>query len=148
MTALAFSIAAHPSLRSRIILTAIFLPSFTISLLLFSVLPASRMTTFMMHALLRFCTASTGAFGIIASIALLMRPQEEGWANAWERLWMATSPVGPNGQIWWGSSQEQGLSAGYAVFLFAGVAVDWALRKWIGECPDEVSINSPTAFSC
>lgn len=147
MTALAFSIAAHPALRSRIILTAIFLPSFTVSLLLFAVLPASRLTTLMMHALLRFCTASTGAFGIVVSIALLMRPQEEGWANAWERLWMAASPVGPSGQIWWGSSQEQGLSAGYAVFLFAGVAVDWALRKWIGECPDEVGrYSSPRAL--
>lgn len=67
-----------------------------------------------------------------------MDPQQEGWANAWERLWMANGPVGPGGQILWGSSQEQGLSAGYAVFFVLGIAVDWALRRWIGECPDEV----------
>ncbi|KAF9485368.1 hypothetical protein BDN70DRAFT_871406 [Pholiota conissans] len=137
LTALALCIITHPSLPSRIVLVGIFLPLFTLLLLLASILPISRLTNALLHPLMRLCTASTGAFGLIMAIALLMQPKEEGWANAWERLWMNDGPVNADGRVEWGSTKEQGLSAGYAVFLFSGVVSDWALRRWIGECPDE-----------
>jgi hypothetical protein len=138
LTALALCIITHPSLTSRITLVAIFLPLFTILLLLVSILPISRLTNTLLRPFLRICTASTGAFGLVLSIALLMEPKEEGWANAWERLWMKDGPEDIDGQVVWGLSKEQGLSASYAVFLFSGIIADWALRRWIGECPDEV----------
>lgn len=75
----------------------------------------------------------------MVSIALLLKPQEEGWANAWERLWLSTSPTTAQGVVAWGTVQEQGLSTGYVLFFVAGIVTDWALRRWIGECPDQVS---------
>ncbi|KAF8904081.1 hypothetical protein CPB84DRAFT_1773356 [Gymnopilus junonius] len=134
LTALALCIITHPTLKSRIILVSIFLPLFTILVLLASTIPVARLTENFLHPLLRFCTASTGAFGVVMSIALLMNPKEEGWANAWERLWMSNGP--PEGSPW-GTGQEQGLSAAYAVFVAVGIAADWAFHRWIGECPDE-----------
>lgn len=55
----------------------------------------------------------------------------DAWANVWERLWLH------NGDGW-GTGKEKGLSAAYCLFLAFGVAADWALRRWLGECPDEV----------
>lgn len=130
LTALALCIITHPALRSRIILTAIFLPLFTLLVLIAGIIP--RITHTLMHPILRICTASTGSFGVIGAISLLLKPQEHGWANAWERLWISDGE--------WGSSQERGLSAAWAVFFVAGMAIDWALNRWIGECPDEVRV--------
>ncbi|KAH9480215.1 hypothetical protein JR316_0006813 [Psilocybe cubensis] len=132
--ALALSIIIHPSLLSRVILVGIFLPLFTLLVLFTAIVPIPRLTAKFLHPVLRFCTASTGSFGIVLSIALLLKPQAESWANAWERFYMENASM--DGYMW-GSSQEQGLSAAYAVFLFSGIAVDWALRRRIGECPDE-----------
>ncbi|PPQ88396.1 hypothetical protein CVT25_011275 [Psilocybe cyanescens] len=134
LTALALCIITHPTLLSRVILVGIFLPLFTSLVLFTAIVPIPRLTTNFLHPLLRLCTASTGSFGIVLSIALLLNPKEESWANAWERLYMANGA--PDGAMW-SSSKEQGLSAVYAVFLFSGMAVDWALRRKIGECPDE-----------
>ncbi|KDR82403.1 hypothetical protein GALMADRAFT_58295 [Galerina marginata CBS 339.88] len=134
LTALALCIITHPSLPSRVILVSICLPLLTLLVLLTSTIPIPRLTTTVFHPILRLCTASTGAFGVVVSVALLMNPKQEGWANAWERLWMKNGP--PEG-LPWGSGAEQGLSAAYAVFLAGGIAVDWALRRWIGESPDE-----------
>ena len=39
----------------------------------------------------------------------------------------------------WGTAGEKGMSAAYAMFLVAGIVVEWALNRWFGECPDEVS---------
>ncbi|KIM42953.1 hypothetical protein M413DRAFT_443775 [Hebeloma cylindrosporum] len=127
LTALALCIITHPALQSRIILTAIFLPLFTLLVLMAGVIP--RITYTLLHPMLRICTASTGSFGVIVAISLLVKPQERGWANAWERLWISDGE--------WGSSKERGLSAAWAVFFIAGMVTDWALRRWIGECPDE-----------
>jgi hypothetical protein len=74
-----------------------------------------------------------GAFGLVLSIALLSKPPVSGWANVWERLWVKNGD--PND---WGTSKEKGLSAAWAVFWVVGIVVDWALRRWVGECPDEV----------
>ncbi|PPQ97818.1 hypothetical protein CVT26_012919 [Gymnopilus dilepis] len=134
LTALALCIITHPSLKSRVIVVSIFLPLFTLLVLVAAVIPVARLKVNFLHPFLRLCTASTGAFGIVMSIALLMNPKEEGWANAWERLWLADGP--PSGNPW-GTSQEQGLSAAWAVFVAAGMATDWALHRWVGECPDE-----------
>lgn len=134
--ALALCIISHPALLSRIILVSTFLPLLTLLLLLTAVIPSPQLTLTVLHPLLRLCTASTGAFGIVMSIALLLSPKEESWGNPWERLWMENGL--PEGQPW-GSSREQGLSAAFAVFFFCGMAFDWALHRRIGECPDEVS---------
>ncbi|KAF4617456.1 hypothetical protein D9613_005711 [Agrocybe pediades] len=134
LTALALCMITHPSLPSRIVLVGVFLPLFTVLLLITVTLPIPRLTNTVLHPLMRFCTASTGAFGIATSVALLMNPQEEGWANVWERLYLRNSAI-PSAP--WGTGKEQGLSTGYALFVVAGAAADWALRRWIGECPDE-----------
>jgi len=130
LMALALCIITHPALQSRIILSAIFLPLFTVLVLIAGIIP--RITYTVMHPILRICTASTGSFGVIGAISLLLKPQEHGWANAWERLWISDGE--------WGSSKERGLSAAWAVFFVAGMATDWALHRWIGECPDEVRV--------
>lgn len=130
LMALALCIIAHPALQSRIILTAIFLPLFALLVLIAGIIPRLRYT--LMHPMLRICTASTGSFGVIGAVSILLKPQEQGWANAWERLWISDGE--------WGSSKERGLSAAWAVFFVAGMATDWALNRWIGECPDEVRV--------
>lgn len=121
--AIAISVIIHPSLLTRIVLTAIFTPILTI----FTLLPLARTQ----HAALRFATASTGAFGLIVSVALLAKIP--AWSNVWERLWVAADNTGT-----WGITEEKGLSAGYCLFLAAGLACDWILRAKLGECPDEV----------
>lgn len=81
------------------------------------------------HSAVRFATASTGSFGLVLSIALLSHIPS--WANVWERLWATDG-------LTWGTSKEKGLSAGFCLFLCAGMASDWLLRRTFGECPDEV----------
>ncbi|KAJ7472228.1 hypothetical protein B0H11DRAFT_2282799 [Mycena galericulata] len=120
--AIAVSVMIHPSLLARIILTAVIAPTVT----LFVLLPIPNLQ----HSAVRFATASTGAFGVIVSIALLAKIP--AWANVWERLWVAEDLTGT-----WGTTQEKGLSAGFCLFLGAGIACDWFLRRKFGECPDE-----------
>ena len=86
---------------------------------------------YLVHPLLRFCTASTGSFGLVVSIALLLKPPATSWANVFERLWVSDG-------VGWGTSQEKGLTAGWAFFAFIGIVGDWALKRWFGEDPDEV----------
>jgi hypothetical protein len=92
---------------------------------------ACLLLPYLTHSFLRFSTASTGSFGIVLSIALLLDPPATSWANAWERLWVS------DGQSW-GTSQEKGLVAAWVFFTGLGVIDDWALRKWLGDNPDEV----------
>ncbi|KAF7368988.1 hypothetical protein MVEN_00225400 [Mycena venus] len=120
--ALAVSIIIHPSLLARVIITAVFTSASTLLVLL----PIPRVQ----HWAVRFSTASTGAFGLILSIALLAHIP--AWANVWERLWEAVDLTGT-----WGTGKEKGLSGGFCLFLAAGMACDWFLRRKFGECPDE-----------
>jgi len=92
----------------------------------------------MLRPVLRVCTGATGSFGLVVAIALLLKPQVDAWANVWERLWLKDGTT-------WGSSKEKGLSAAFGLFMAAGIAADWALKRWIGECPDEArSLSRPT----
>ncbi|KAF8916446.1 hypothetical protein CPB85DRAFT_1289751 [Mucidula mucida] len=118
--ALALSVIIHPSLLTRVVFISICMPILTI----FCMLPLAKFQ----HASLRFATASMGAFGIVLSIAILAGIP--AWENVWQRLWVSAS-------IEWGTTQEKGLSAGFCLFLFFGMLVDFFLRKQFGECPDE-----------
>ncbi|KAJ7705276.1 hypothetical protein B0H17DRAFT_1298329 [Mycena rosella] len=122
LLAIAVSVIIHPSLLARVIITAVFAPTFT----LFVLLPIPRVQ----HCALRCATAATGAFGLVLSIALLANIP--AWANVWERLWQAEDLSNT-----WGTAQEKGLSAGFCLFFVAGMACDWLLRRKFGECPDE-----------
>jgi hypothetical protein len=82
---------------------------------------------------MRFATASTGAFGIVLSIALLAGGKFRSWGDAWERWWSEDATE-------WGTSQEKGFDAAWVAFLCLGMVVDWAMRRWVGECPDEVCV--------
>ncbi|KAJ3573460.1 hypothetical protein NP233_g2409 [Leucocoprinus birnbaumii] len=128
LSSLAICVIIHPSLTPRVALMAIFVPLFTILVLLFYFVP--KFHSWLLHPILRFCTSSIGAFGIILSISLLLNPKVEAWANVWERLWLQDGDD-------WGTGQEKGLSAALCVFLAVGAGTDWALRHWLGECPDE-----------
>ncbi|KAJ6467007.1 hypothetical protein C8R45DRAFT_1020804 [Mycena sanguinolenta] len=119
---LAVSVIIHPSLLARIIITAVFASASTLLVLL--PIPTVQ------HWAVRFSTASTGSFGLVLSIALLAHIP--AWANVWERLWEAADLTGT-----WGTGQEKGLSGGFCLFLAAGMACDWFLRRKFGECPDE-----------
>ncbi|KAF5331487.1 hypothetical protein D9758_017617 [Tetrapyrgos nigripes] len=68
------------------------------------------------------------AFGLVVSIALLAKIPS--WADVWSRYWLRASEE-------WGSAKEKGLSAGFCLFLLAGVGIDWLLSRFVGECPDE-----------
>lgn len=117
----------HPSLITRIVLTAIILP----------ILPAMTLLPLVrfQHATLRFAMSVTGAFGVVLSIALLSHVQ--AWANVWERYWESDG-------LTWGTSKEKGLTAVLCLFCCAGMACDWLLRRVFGECPDEVRVYSST----
>lgn len=130
LTALSICVITHPSLSARIIVVAIFIPLFTVLCLVAFIIP--RISTPFLHPMLRLCSSSTGAFGVVLAIALLLSPKPSAvsWANVWERLWVQDGST-------WETAGEQGLSAAYAVFLAAGILGDWALHRWIGECPDE-----------
>ncbi|KAF7377735.1 hypothetical protein MSAN_00196500 [Mycena sanguinolenta] len=119
---LAVSVIIHPPLLARRIITAVFASASTLLVLL--PIPTVQ------HWAVRFSTASTGAFGLVMSIALLAHIP--AWANVWERLWEAVDLTGT-----WGTGQEKGLSGGFCLFLAAGMACDWFLRRKFGECPDE-----------
>ncbi|KAF5340640.1 hypothetical protein D9611_007480 [Ephemerocybe angulata] len=129
--ALGLSIILHPSLLPRQILLGIFTILLTTMLLLGSFIP--RLSTILLRPSLRTASSAMGSLGLVVSIALLSRPAPVmGWANAWERLWLQ------NGNpTEWGTGKEKGLSAAWAVFWALGIVSDWALSRWVGECPDE-----------
>ncbi|KAJ6504256.1 hypothetical protein C8R47DRAFT_1174810 [Mycena vitilis] len=120
--ALAVSVVIHPSLLARIIITAVSASTAT----LFVLLPIPRVQ----RTAVRLAASSTGAFGLVLSIALLAHIP--AWANVWERLWVPADLTAT-----WGTIAEKGLSAGFFLFLAAGMACDWFLRRKFGECPDE-----------
>ncbi|KAJ7083717.1 hypothetical protein B0H15DRAFT_911772 [Mycena belliarum] len=120
--ALAVSVIIHPNLLARIIITAVFTSTST----LFVLLPIPHVQ----HSAMRFATASTGAFGLVLSIAILSHIP--AWANVWERLWQAQDLSNT-----WGTTKEKGLSVGFCLFFVAGIACDWLLKRKFGECPDE-----------
>lgn len=129
---LGLSIILHPSLLPRQVLVGVFTILLTGMLFITSFIPRLG---FLLRPTLRISCSSLGSLGLVISIALLSRVM--GWANAWERLWL------PNGDpAEWGTPKEKGLSAAWAVFWAAGIASDWALRRWVGECPDEVRMNT------
>ncbi|KAF9046313.1 hypothetical protein BJ165DRAFT_1527423 [Panaeolus papilionaceus] len=130
--ALSLSVITHPSLPARQILIIIFAVLMPILTMLALFIPRLRYR--FLHPLLRTCSASAGSFSLIISIALLITPKEESWANIWERLFLRDGPITRPG---WGNGREKGLSAAWAVFWVVGAGVDWALSRWIGECPDE-----------
>jgi hypothetical protein len=129
LVSLALCVIIHPPLLPRVILTAIVAPLLSFLSLFFYFVP--KFHSWLLHPSLRLCTSSNGAFGIVLSIALLSNPQIEAWANVWERFWL------PNG-IDWGTGKEKALSATFCILLALGGVSDWALRRWLGECPDEV----------
>lgn len=75
--------------------------------------------------------SSTGAFGVILASATLANIL--AWENVWERLW-------ENDGDTWGTKAEQGLSAGFCLFVIVGSLCDWLLKRFLGECPDEVCL--------
>ena len=81
------------------------------------------------HGAVRMGGASLGAFGVILGCSILAKATS--WENVWECLWVSNSTD-------WGTPQEKGLSAAYAVLICAGVGADWALKRKFGENPDEV----------
>lgn len=84
----------------------------------------------------RLVMSSTGAFGLVLSIALMARIA--AWENVWDRLWITES-------LSWGTAQEKGLSAGFCLFLLAGTASDWFLKTRFGENPDQVRFQFRTS---
>jgi hypothetical protein len=119
--ALSFSVIIHPTLIARVILVVVFLPIFTV----FVLLPIHRCQ----RGFIRTAMSASGSFGVILSIALLAKVS--AWSNVWERLWVSDS-------IEWGTPQEKGLSTGFCLFLCAGTACDWFLKFRLGENPDQV----------
>jgi hypothetical protein len=80
------------------------------------------------HVSLRLAAASTGSFGLIIAIALLSH--QNPWSNVYTRLWTHDGAG-------WGTRAEQGLSAGYCLFLAVGCVSDWYLHRRFGENPDQ-----------
>ena len=119
--AVALAVIAHPSIVTRIIIVAIF----TVLGIVACLLPFPRIG----EVALRFADASTGSFGLVLSIAILVR--NTAWGNVWERLWVDDGDG-------WGTSKEKGLSAAYCLLFCVGVACDWLLHAKLGENPDEV----------
>ncbi|KAF8325349.1 hypothetical protein F5887DRAFT_1085593 [Amanita rubescens] len=140
LTSLALSVMLHPPLTGRRVLLVILTILIGIPTIFVCIVsPHISMTQnnaflvhlpYLVHPLLRFCTASTGSFGLVLSIALLLKPPAASWANVWDRLWVS------NG-VGWGTSQEKGLTAAWTFFTCLGIVEDWALRRWLGEDPDE-----------
>ncbi|KAJ8080217.1 hypothetical protein PM082_017047 [Marasmius tenuissimus] len=120
---LALSVITHPTLLTRLVFLAITTPILT----LFTLLPLVRFQ----HGALRFALSSTGAFGLVTSIALLGGEEGDVQAGVW---WCRLFVRDGEG---WGTGKEKGLCVGYCMFLITGTVVDWALRRRFGECPDE-----------
>lgn len=125
LVSLTLCVIVHPSLKTRIILTAIIFPILTVTTLL----PFVRFQ----HTALHFAMSVRGTFGVVLSIALLSHIL--AWANVWECYCESDN-------LKWGTSKERGLSAAFCFFLCVGMASDWLLRRIFGECPDEVGTRS------
>jgi hypothetical protein len=123
--ALSLSVIIHPSLITRVTLVAVFVPLLTVPTLL----PLPRFQPIFV----RLVMSSTGAFGLVLSIALMVRVA--AWENVWDRLWV-------NESLSWGTAHEKGLSAGFCLFLVVGTASDWFLKTRFGENPDQVRFRS------
>ncbi|KAH8834354.1 hypothetical protein DL96DRAFT_1491540 [Flagelloscypha sp. PMI_526] len=109
----------HPSVTSRVVITAIFMPL----IVLLSLLPFPAVQ----YHVLRLANASAGAVGLAISIALLSG--EPNWSNPWERYWVADGDL-------WGTSKEKGLSAAACILIALGFVVDFFLKRKFGENPD------------
>lgn len=125
---LTVSLIIHPPLLPRQVLTVLLAVLFFFLILLFSIPRLS----YLLRPTLRVATASSGSFSLVLSVALLAHVP--AWADIWERLWLQNNEH-------WGSSKEKGLSAAYCILLCAGIATDYAMNRWLGECPDEVSVR-------
>jgi len=123
--ALAISVIIHPPLLARQVLVPLFSTLSPTIILLFCIPRFFHL----LHPTLRITTASSGAFSLVVAIALLTHVSS--WADVWERLWVS------NGDAW-GTSKETGLSVAYCIFTCLGIGTDWGLKRWLGECPDEV----------
>lgn len=119
--ALALAVIVHPSLLTRHVLIAVFMPIGFIMCLL----PIGRTQ----HVFVRVGMASAGSFGTILAIALLAHLS--AWSDVWGRLWIHDGSE-------WGTAKEKGLSAAFCLFLAVGTASDWFLKVKLGENPDEV----------
>ncbi|KAF8632719.1 hypothetical protein AX15_001716 [Amanita polypyramis BW_CC] len=140
LTSMALSLMLHPPLIGRRVLLIILTIFISLPTILVGVTSPHMSDTqsnaclaylpTLSHPLLRFCTASTGSFSLTMSISLLLKPPAKPWANVWERLWVEDG-------IGWGTAQEKGLVAAWVFFTGIGYLEDWALRKWLGENPDQ-----------
>lgn len=127
---IAISIITHPSLGSRVVLASVITPLVTLLVVVPSALPSISESK-LAHSTARFASSCLGAFSMTVAIALLTRSTlSYSWANAWDRLWIA------NGSGW-GTSRERGFDALFCVLWASGSLCDWALKRWIGEDPDE-----------
>lgn len=119
------TVVCHPAKLARVILLTVC--SAVSAILCLLPIPHIR------YIALRSGGAWLGAMGVIVSISVLSRVSD--WADAWARLWV-------NWDSHWGTSQEKGLSAAFAILAALGIATDWLLKRQFGECPDEVRIDS------
>ena len=115
----------HPPLLARQVLVPLFSALSSAVVLVFCI----PRFLHLLHPTLRIMTASSGAFSLVVAIALLKNASP--WADIWERLWVSSGDA-------WGTSKETGLSAAYCIFTCLGIGTDWGLKRWLGECPDEV----------
>lgn len=131
---LGLSVLTHPSLSARIILSSIMVPLVTILVLL--PLVVQPLQDRFQHAMTRFTTSCVGAFSVTMAIAILTRsPLSSSWANAWDRLWIANGAG-------WENARERGLDVLFCALWATGAAADWALNRWVGQDPDEVSCTT------
>ncbi|KAL5482662.1 hypothetical protein ACEPAI_9256 [Sanghuangporus weigelae] len=127
---LGLSIIIHPSLSSRVALTSVLTPLTALTVIIPSMLPSLAQSN-LAHWTARISSSCSGAFSTTMGVALLTRsPLSYSWANIWERLWVT------NGSGW-GSAREKGFDALFCVLWASGAVTDWALRRWIGEDPEE-----------
>ncbi|THH04121.1 hypothetical protein EW145_g5756 [Phellinidium pouzarii] len=127
---LALCIITHPSLVTRIVLSAVITP-ITILAVLIPALAPSPSLSLVSHTTARIATSCIGALSMTMAIALLTRSSASySWANVWDRLWVSD-------ESGWGTARERGFDALFCVLWAGGASVDWGLRKWVGEDPDE-----------
>ncbi|KLO17304.1 hypothetical protein SCHPADRAFT_846773 [Schizopora paradoxa] len=126
---LGLSVLTHPSLPARVVLSSVMTPLVTILVLL--PLVVQPLQEHFQHPMTRFATSCIGAFSVTMAIAIFTRStSSSSWANAWDRLWVA------NG-VGWENARERGFDVLFCVLWAAGAGSDWALKRWIGQDPDE-----------
>ena len=120
----------HPNLRTRKILTCVLVPLAT-AIALVPNLPFLRLRH-LAHCATRLLTSVAGAFSTTFAIAILAGEKgSPGWANVYDRLWVA------NGSGW-GKSAERGFAVLFCVLWVLGAGSDWLLRRKLGDSVDEV----------